>query len=130
MPLKMRLDTGQTLVVAEGEGEARSLGSYSIRLYQAAPAADDTTFFQYGMIRPRDGFLQGINLLRLPQYDTRLVVVVMQSAGTGSYLAADAYLPAPDHLTLVRCVRGIPPRADLGEALRQAPSADVSCVTP
>ena len=38
---KLALPTGQTVVVAEGEFEARSIGSFSVRLYDAAPIPDE-----------------------------------------------------------------------------------------
>ena len=47
---KLQLPTGQTVVVAEGDFEARSIGSFSVRLYQAAEAADATTFFVAGLV--------------------------------------------------------------------------------
>ena len=52
---KIKLPTGQVAVVSEGEFEARSVGSFSVRLYQAASAGDETTFFSSGLIHARDG---------------------------------------------------------------------------
>jgi len=52
---KVKLPSGQTAVVEEGEFEARSLGSFSVRLYDAAPTGDETTFFLAGQVRARDG---------------------------------------------------------------------------
>ena len=42
---KLALPSGQTAVVAEGDFEARSIGSYSVRIYsrQSAQPDDDTT---------------------------------------------------------------------------------------
>ncbi|TDR72440.1 PliI family lysozyme inhibitor of I-type lysozyme [Paludibacterium purpuratum] len=127
--VKLRLDSGQTLVVAEGEGEARSLGSYSIRLYAKA---DDPSFaldhFQQGLIRPRDGSVTAVRQIQLKPQGKPFVMVVMQSAGSGSYLSADAYTqPKPGHLALWRCVRALPPTADLRAALMAAKGAAKSC---
>ena len=55
---KVKLPSGQTAVVAEGDFEARSIGSFSIRLYDASAEGDETTFFRSGLIRPRDGVIE------------------------------------------------------------------------
>ena len=55
---KVKLPSGQTAVVAEGDFEARSIGSFSVRLYDAAPPEDETTFFTAGLIRARDGTVE------------------------------------------------------------------------
>lgn len=55
---KLQLPTGQIVVIAEGDFEARSIGSFSVRLYQAAAPPDETTFFVTGLIRARDGVLE------------------------------------------------------------------------
>jgi hypothetical protein len=41
---KLTLPKGETIVVAEGDFEARSTDSFSIRLYEAAVPPDETTF--------------------------------------------------------------------------------------
>ena len=55
---KLTTQSGQTLVLAEGEDEARSIGSFSVRLCEAAAASDETTFFVAGLIRARDGIVE------------------------------------------------------------------------
>ena len=64
---KIALATGQTAVVAEGDFEARSIGSYSVRIYsqQSAQPDDDTTFFSSGVIRARDGTMEKVFLADL-----------------------------------------------------------------
>ncbi|MBE0673506.1 MAG: hypothetical protein IH591_02495, partial [Bacteroidales bacterium] len=59
---KIKLPTGQMIVVAEGEFEARSIGSFSVRLYDAAPAQDETTFFLSGLIHLRNGTIEKVVL--------------------------------------------------------------------
>jgi hypothetical protein len=41
---KIKLPSGETVVVAEGDYEARSVGSFSVRLYEPAVLTDETTF--------------------------------------------------------------------------------------
>ncbi len=45
---RLKLPTGQTVVVAEGDDAARSISSFSVRLHRAAPAQDQTAFFPAG----------------------------------------------------------------------------------
>ncbi|BEV72734.1 hypothetical protein THUN1379_22160 [Paludibacterium sp. THUN1379] len=127
-PHTVRLASGQTVVVASGQGEPQSIGSYSIRLYAPAStpafALDD---FLSGLIRPRDGTLSRVSVMRLDPHNAPMVVVTMQSAGSGGYLAADAYSVGETHLTLRTCVRGLRPRRNLGTALRQALYAPAAC---
>jgi hypothetical protein len=48
--------------VTEGDFEARSIGSFSVRLYEAVVAPDDTTFFISGLIHARDGVIEKVIL--------------------------------------------------------------------
>jgi len=59
---KLKLPTGATVVMAEGDFEARSIGSFSVRLYEAATAPNETTFFSSGVIRSRDGVVDSVVL--------------------------------------------------------------------
>ncbi|WP_298722471.1 PliI family lysozyme inhibitor of I-type lysozyme [uncultured Oceanisphaera sp.] len=86
--LKLTLPTGQTVVVAEGELEARSIGSFSVRLYQAAVAPDETTFFLAGIIRPRDGVLEKAVVADVVGDDRPEIIVIARSVGTGSFQSA------------------------------------------
>ncbi|MBR9858745.1 MAG: hypothetical protein GYB38_13660 [Gammaproteobacteria bacterium] len=86
--LKLTLPTGQTVVVAEGELEARSIGSFSVRLYQAAAAPDETTFFLSGIIRPRDGVLENVVVADVVGDARPEIIVISRSIGTGSYQSA------------------------------------------
>ena len=115
---KIKLPGGQTVVVAEGELEARSLGSFSIRLYQAAAAADETTFFISGLVSERDGVVEKLLLADINGDADSEIVVVVRSVGTGSYLSAYAF-DVVDQKTLVPVARvtGLPATADPVAAL-------------
>ena len=58
---KLSLPDGRTAVIAEGDYEARSIGSYAVRLY----TSDDTTFFSSGVILQRDGTIEDVRLADL-----------------------------------------------------------------
>ncbi len=117
---KIILPTGQTVVVAEGDFEARSLGSFSIRLYDAAPVEDQTTFFAAGLIQRRDGTIEQVELADIDADDSPEIIVSTRSVGTGSYLSAFAFSFARKKLVLRATVTDLPADADPVVALRKA----------
>ncbi|WP_426162368.1 PliI family lysozyme inhibitor of I-type lysozyme [Pseudoduganella sp. R-31] len=118
---KLAVGRQYTAVVAEGDCEARSIGSYSVRLYSSAGAApgDDTVFYEAGLVLPRDGSVEKIMLDRLDGKADSLIVI-MRSAGSGSFLAADAFSVAHGKLALRASVGGLSPQADPITVLRAA----------
>lgn len=119
---KLILPGGQTAVVSEGEFEARSIGSYGVRIYAAQDGAphDDTTFFSSGVIRKRNGTIENVFLTNLGIDDQHSLVVAIRSAGSGSYLSADAFTVTKDSVTLRGSVSQLPADADLVLALKAA----------
>lgn len=125
---KLVVGGGYTAVVAEGELEPRSTGSYSVRLYSTKDAqpGDDTVFFSAGLVRPRDGEVAKVFLAKLDGKGPDSLVVTMQSAGSGAYLSADAFQVGGGRLALRTSVSGLAAQADpvaaLCAALRRRPS--------
>ena len=117
---KITLPSGQTLVVAEGDFEARSIGSFSVRLYQAAAPADETTFFIAGLVRPRDGVIEKVTLADVDGDRQQDVVVIVRSVGTGGYLSAHAFTIERDKLVLLATEQGLPADADPVVKLRRS----------
>jgi len=117
---RLRLPTGTTAVVAEGDFEARSIGSFSVRLYEAAAVPDETTFFTSGLIRARDGTVEKVILADVDGDRQQEIIVVVRSAGSGSYLSAHAFAVAKDQLRFHAVVDGLPADADPVAALRQS----------
>ena len=117
---KLALPGGRTAVVAEGDLEARSIGSYSVRIYSTenAQAGDDTTFFAAGVVRARDGAVEKVLLTDLGGRPS--LVVAIRSAGSGGYLSADAYTIDKDKVALRASVSGLPANADPVAALKSA----------
>ena len=119
---KVAFPSGQTVVVAEGDFEARSIGSYSVRSYstQNAQPGDDTTFFSAGVVRARDGALEKVFLANL-QGDARpSLVVVIRSVGSGGYLSADAFTIGRNSIVMQAAVSGLPADADPVAALKSS----------
>lgn len=116
---KNTLPSGQTLVVAEGDFEARSIGSFSVRLYEAATPPDDTTFFMDGLIRARDGVVEKLIFADLNGDKQQEAIVTVRSVGTGNYLSAHAFSVAERSLTFLATVESLAPETDPVAALRE-----------
>lgn len=116
---KDRLPDGQTVVVAEGDLEARAVGSYSVRLYEAAEAPNDTRVFSSGLVRPREGAVAQVLLEDVNADEQVEVVVVVRSVGTGSRRSARVFTVADGQLDVLVSVADLAPDADLLEVLRE-----------
>jgi len=120
---KLELPSGQTAVISEGEFEARSIGSFSVRLYQAAPTGDETTFFINGLISARDGFIEGVELDDINGDKQPEIIVIVRSAGTGGYLSAHAFtFNKGQKLAISSIVEGLQPEANTVSALKKTES--------
>ena len=120
---KLKLPSGQTIVVAESEFEARSIGSFSIRLYQAASGGNETTFFTSGLIRSRDGVIEKVVLADINGDEQPEIIVIVRSVGTGGYLSAHAFTVGKDQqLIPASTVEGLQAEADPLAALKESES--------
>jgi hypothetical protein len=128
--------TSTVVVVAEGDFEPRSLGSYSVRTYAGANPRFPHDDFIAGSIRPRDGAVANVLFADVDRDGAPEIVVVLRSAGTGGYLSADAFRLQGTILLLVESVSGLAKDANPIRALeakftghaepRAAPEADKS----
>ena len=107
-------------MVAEGDYEARSIGSFSVRVYDAAPPADETTFFKAGLVHARDGAIEKVVLADVAGDGQPEIIVIVRSAGTGGYLSAHAFVIDKQGLRLGASVEGLPPDADPIAAIRKS----------
>ena len=117
---KFKLSSGQTVVVAEGDFEARSIGSFTVRLYDAGEEGDDTTFFTSGQIRSRDGSIEKVVLADVVGDKQPEVIVIVRNVGSGSYLSAQAFSIDKTQLIFSVEVEDLPPDADPVAALRKS----------
>ena len=106
-----KLSTGLTAVVAEGDFEPRSIGSYSVRIYGANPEfpIDD---FLCGIIRSRDGSIEKVMIQDINDDGTEEIIIIIRSAGTGGYLSADAFQYQSKQLKLIVGVIDLRKNAD------------------
>lgn len=108
---------GISAVIEEGRGEPKSLGSYSVRVYQNSDPEAGRDFFLTGLIFARDGFLKDASLVDIDEDQQQDLVVVFESAGTGSYLTAHAWRFIDDKLSSIAIVEGLAPGSDVNAAL-------------
>jgi len=109
---KKKLPTGEMVVVTEGDFEARSIGSLSVRVYEPASQLDETTFFISGLIHARDGSIEKIILNDLNNDQQTEIIITTRSAGTGGYLSAYAFMYSENELIFLTSVEGLQPDAD------------------
>jgi hypothetical protein len=107
-----------TVVVAEGDFEPRSVGSYSLRVYAGTNPRFPHDDFIAGVVRPRDGTVEDIRFADLDGDGVPDIIVVIRSAGTGGYLSADAFRFRGRALTLLASVSGLARDADPIPALK------------
>lgn len=114
------LPTGQVAVVAEGDMEARSIGSYSVRIYSNADSKYPTDDYICGLVQPRDGSVEDVKFADVNQDKSKELILTIRCVGTGQYLSADAFSFNGKRLTRVGAVSGLPNDADCVAALEKA----------
>ncbi len=122
---KLPVAGGRALVIAEGDDEARSLGSYSVRLY-AAKGGDAPIFYVDGALLARDGTIENAQLVDLDGNGRDELVVVLRTVGTGGYLSAQAFSITNDHVEVRAKVTDLPKDADPIAALAKQQRRDQS----
>jgi Periplasmic lysozyme inhibitor of I-type lysozyme len=118
---KLMLPDGGTAVIAEGDLEPRSTGTYTVRVY----ASDDTAFYSAGVILKRDGTIEDARLADLDGKGAPELVVIIRSAGTGGYLSAQALSVSNKRVEARSHVEGLPKDADPITALTRQSRSDI-----
>lgn len=122
---RLGLPAGRTAVIAEGDLEARSIGSYSVRLYGSdGGSGDDTTFYRSGIILARDGSIEDVRLADVDGKTGDEIVVIVRSAGSGGYLSAQALSFANSRMEARAMVSDLPADADPIAALEKTSRSD------
>lgn len=116
---QQKMPDGQLVVVAEGDFEPRSIGSYSVRLYSGVMAKFPFDDFCMGLVGKRDGTLEKLLVEDIDGDKKAELIVTIRNAGSGSYLSADAYSIAKRKITLRASVKGLQPTADPVAALKE-----------
>ena len=118
---KVSISSGLVAVVSEGDFEARSIGSYSVRVYfdSSAQSGNETTFYAAGLLRARDGTVRSSAPIQVAGRKRPVLMVVVESAGSGGYLSADAFAVEPRGIRLLTSVSGLAPSDDPAAKLRR-----------
>lgn len=106
-------------VVAEGDFEPRSMGSYSVRMYEVLNPDFPTDNFVCGIVAERDGSVERVIVHDLDGKGMKEVIVTIRCVGTGSYLSAHAYRYEDGALTLAASFESLPKDTDSLLALKR-----------
>jgi len=98
------LPTNQTVITEEGAFEADNSGSYSIRLYDADPGNPETFIYRSGVIRPRSGKLDKVQVTDVNGDDEMEIIVLLRNADETGSQRADIFSFANDELQLLKTV--------------------------
>ena len=118
-----KLSDGQVAVVAEGDMEPRSIGSYSVRIYRGGNTRFPTDDFLGGLIRKRNGSIERVEMCDIDGDKVPELIIVIRCAGSGSYLSADAISIKDDKPILLISVANLGKNADVLKALRNKQKA-------
>ena len=108
----------ELIVVAEGDFEPRSMGSYALRVYGGASQNSPLDDFIIGIIRPRNGTIEAVRFDTVDGDDKPEIVVITRSVGSGGYLSADAFRYQAGSLEWILSVSDLDKGADPIQALR------------
>jgi len=111
--------SAEVVVVAEGDLEPRSMGSYTLRLYGGKSDKFPTDDFVAGLVRPRNGMINAVRFNDIDGDGKPEIVVVIHSAGSGGYVSADAFRYRNGSLIFIASVSDLDKKADPIPALRQ-----------
>jgi len=114
----VELPQGGRVVVAEGDFEPRSLGSYSVRLYGADNREFPFDDYMDGIVKRRpDGFIEQVMTKDIDGDGKAEVIVGFRCVGTGSYVSAEAFGIAGRKLMRVASLEGLRPKADVAKLM-------------
>ncbi|MEZ2311821.1 PliI family lysozyme inhibitor of I-type lysozyme [Paraburkholderia sp. RCC_158] len=118
---KVTLPERQTAVIATGDLEACSLGSYSVRIYSSenVQLGDDTTFYRFGLLHERDGTVEDAFLANLGPSAPASLIVKIRSVGSGGHVSARAYVVNKNGIHAVAAIRDQRPQTDVVAALKK-----------
>jgi len=114
------LTSGQLALASMGSLEPMSIGSYALRMYKPLDVEFPYDNFLVGLVRSRDGVLDSVTLADINGDGQDEVIVIMSSAGSGNYFAADAIEFNAGKLNCIASVDFVDGNAALLSTLRQA----------
>ena len=106
------------VVVAEGDFEPRSVGSYTLRVYGGKSDNFPTDDFVAGLVRPRNGIIEAVRFDDVDGDGKPEIVVTIRSVGSGGYVSADAFRYRDRSLDLIASASDLDKEADPIQVLR------------
>ena len=120
---KIRISKQLTAVVAEGDFEPRSTGTFTVRFYRAddeeAKKGFDADDFIGGILRERDGQIEKAELFDLDGNSTNELIISVRSAGSGGYLSGFAVGMRGKNVEVLAQDLGMLQDADVAAELRK-----------
>ena len=120
---KLRLNPEVVVVVAEGDLEPRSTGSFTVRAYRADAEATrkgfDVDAYLGGALCRREGSVESVSAVDVNGDGRPEVVVAIRSAGSGGWLSGVALEVRETRVEIVAQADDLPAGADLLKALRR-----------
>ena len=116
----LALPTNQTVITEEGAFEPDASGSYSIRLYDTEPGNPDTIIYRSGIIRPRTGMLEKVQVTDINGDEEMEIIVLLRSMDETNAQMADIYSFANNKLELLNTVENLAADVDPLEQIRQS----------
>ncbi|HEY7165983.1 MAG TPA: PliI family lysozyme inhibitor of I-type lysozyme [Candidatus Binatia bacterium] len=110
--------SAEVIVVAEGDLEPRSIGSYALAVYGGKSKKFPTDDFITGVIRPRNGRVEDVKFEDVDNDGKRDIIVIIRSAGSGGYISADAFHYEKRELELIGSVSDLDKNTDPVQGLR------------
>ncbi len=117
---ELRLQSNVVAIVSEGPLEPRSLGSYSLRIYQILDPKYPYDNYVAGMLVPRDGSIEALKAKDINGDGVEEIIVITRVAGSGSYISAVAYEYNGEKLNVIASVNDLMPDIDPIESLLSA----------
>jgi hypothetical protein len=108
----------EVVVVAEGDFEPRSIGSYALRVYGGASENFSNDDFLAGVVWPRNGRVETVRFDDVDGDDKTEIIVVIRSVDSGGYLSADAFRFRERSVEWVASVVDLEKQGDPIQALR------------
>ena len=111
------------MVVAEGDLEPRSTGTFSVRAYRADAEAErkgfDLDAYLSGVLCQREGGVESVSSADIDGDGRPELIVAMRSAGSGGWRSGVALTVRESRVEVVARVDDLPAGADVVRALRR-----------
>ena len=114
---EIKLQPDVIAVLSEASLEPRSIGSYSLRIYRVLETRFPYNNYVAGTIELRNGSIKTFKGQDINGDGKKEIIVITESAGTGSYLDASAFEFDGESLNIIASVLDQQPNTDMVQLL-------------